>query len=78
MVKILSASILLCFLLFYSKEAFTQQTGITGMARDANGPVARVAVGIKNTSIGTVTDENGRFIIADVPSGKHEIVASHI
>ena len=78
MLKFLSVSIIMGLLLFYSKEALPQHAGITGMVRDANGPVAWAAVGIKNTSIGTVTDEDGRFIIDDVPSGKQEIMASHI
>ena len=78
MEKILSASILLVFLLFYSKEALPQHASLNGMVRDANGPVAWAAVGIKNTSIGTVTDEKGRFLIKDTPSGKQEIVVSHI
>jgi outer membrane receptor for ferrienterochelin and colicins len=78
MMKILSAFLFPGFLLFYSEEALPQHAGLEGMVRDDNGPVAWAAVGIKNTSIGTITDDKGRFIIDDAPSGKQEIIVSHI
>jgi len=59
-------------------ELFAQHSNIKGIVRDDNGPVAWAAVGIKNTSIGGITDEEGRFIIEDTPSGEQEVVVSHI
>jgi len=76
--KNLSPSIFLIFLLFWAEKVFSQYSDIKGIVRDENGPVAWAAVGIKNTSVGTVTDEKGIFLINDTPSGEQEVVVSHI
>jgi len=43
-------------------KSISQQT-ISGVVSDANGPLAGVTVLVKGKSIGTITDENGRFSI---------------
>ena len=59
-------------------ELIAQHSNIKGIVRDDDGPVAWAAVGIGNTSIGSITDEEGKFIIKDIPVGEQEIVVSHI
>lgn len=41
-------------------------------------PIAFCAVALSGTSLGSITDENGRYTITDVPKRPFEIVASHI
>ncbi|MEW5799291.1 MAG: TonB-dependent receptor [Bacteroidota bacterium] len=41
-------------------------------------PIPGVAVVIENTSIGGITDTNGRILIEKIPDGSHTIVFSHI
>jgi TonB-linked SusC/RagA family outer membrane protein len=58
-----------------------QQTGsITGSVtiREGNQPLAGVQVFIRNTRHGTLTDGQGRFVIANVPPGTHHVTAQHI
>ena len=76
--KNLSFSLFLIFLLFWAKTVFSQQSDIKGLVRDENGPIAWAAVGIQNTSVGTITDEKGIFILHDIPSGEQVVVVSHI
>jgi len=47
-----------------------QQQGktLTGTVSDETGPLAGANVRIKGTTVGTITDENGRFVIDNVPA----------
>ena len=40
---------------------------VKGMVRDANGPLPGVTVSVKGTTINTLTDSQGNFILHDVP-----------
>ena len=42
---------------------------VTGMVTDEYGPVTGANVVIKGTTIGTITDLDGKFILNDVPAG---------
>jgi hypothetical protein len=70
----------LLFILFVSGclHGFCQKI-IRGRVTDAekNLPLARASVFLNNTSIGTSTDENGRFAL-QVPAGKFELIISSI
>ena len=46
------------------------------ISEETQKPLAAVSVYLNNTSLGAVTNDNGVFIIAKVPSGKFKLVAS--
>ncbi|QTE23275.1 TonB-dependent receptor [Polaribacter cellanae] len=59
--------------------AFAQNATITGTISDSNGsPISSVNVIIKNTSKGTITNENGKYTFKNLDNGKITIVASLI
>ena len=70
-------AILLCLLVCVS--VFAQRT-ITGKVINViNGePVAGSSVFISGTSVGTLSDQSGDFILNDVPGGRHDLVISSI
>ncbi|RDC55809.1 TonB-dependent receptor [Pedobacter chinensis] len=49
------------------------QQRTTGIVRDASGPLAGVGVQIKGTSVSTITDGNGKFMIA-LPGGQKAVL----
>lgn len=53
---------------------------ITGIAKDieTGAPLVGVTVMLKGTNIGTMTDENGKFLILNVPPGNYDVLASYI
>ena len=53
---------------------------ITGTVRDQDtgGPLATVQVYLQGTSRGTLTDQNGRFVLGDVPPGSYTLNAQRI
>ncbi len=77
-----TAILLLVFSLFHTQRAFSQQkTGlISGEVRDATTkqPLPMANVFVVSTNFGAASDENGRFVIRDVPSGNYEIRSSYI
>jgi iron complex outermembrane receptor protein len=78
--KIFSLSILTITLLFGSLNLSAQQ--VKGIIKghvviQGDGPAENVSVTLKDTKYGTVTDENGDFILR-VPEGKYTIVISQI
>ena len=61
-------SILMSFLLFMcTSMAFSQTGTVTGIVRDASGPVIGANVIVKGTTNGDVTNIDGRFTISNVP-----------
>jgi hypothetical protein len=56
------------------------QTDLAGkvLAADNKVPVASANVYISNSSVGTVTDEKGQFIIRNFPPGRYDLVVSCI
>lgn len=60
---------------------FTEQQGsITGevVADRTEEPLSGVQIFIEGTAQGTVTDQNGRYLLVNVPSGTHTLVARYI
>ena len=53
---------------------------ITGTVRDQDtgGPLATVQVYLQGTSRGTLSDQNGRFVLGDVPPGSYTLIAQRI
>jgi len=64
-----------------STMAFSQTGGkISGTVYDAdqNAPLAFTNVVIQGTSLGAVSDENGRYVILDVPPGTYTVMCTYI
>ena len=62
--------------LFAAGPAAAQQTGtVAGIVRNAatNDPLASAQVSIQGTGYGTLTQPNGRFVIANVPAGQRAV-----
>lgn len=47
-------------------------------ATDTHKPVASANVFLSNTSVGTVTNEQGEFVIDHIPAGKYDLVVSFV
>jgi hypothetical protein len=77
MKRILRLNICFLWFLFCSHWAFSQ-TVLKGkvISEETQKPLASVSVYLNNTSLGTVTNEQGNFIITKIPSGKFRLVAS--
>src|SRR5687768_3855047 len=64
------------FLLMFSITAFSQKM-LRGIVIDSalNKPIPRASIFLNNTSIGTRTDDEGKFQLS-IPQGKYEIIIS--
>lgn len=74
---------LLCFLLLFlnASGAWAQATGIlTGVVRDRKTQevVPGVTVVLEGTTLGTSSDEEGRYRLADIPTGSYNVRASFV
>ncbi len=70
--------VLLMLLLLMRMNTLAQGNGtIKGRVTDESegGPLASVNILLKGTSIGTTTDEEGNFIISNVPHGEYVVIA---
>lgn len=65
------------FFLFIGGALLAQKAIITGLVSETNGPLAFATVSFDGTSIGTSTDEQGRFELEADP-GQHILVASYV
>lgn len=65
----------LFFFLLLSYPVFPQVTG-TVISEPGRQPVPFASVFINNSTLGTTTDENGRFSLSRLTPGKHELVVS--
>ena len=73
--------LLVAGLVTFLPVAVSAQTGrITGSVLNAsnNTPIGVAQIRIGDTGLGTVTGDNGRFIILNVPAGTHEVFAERI
>ena len=59
-------------------SANAQNSTITGTVSDTSGFISFANIFLKGTSIGTTSDENGKFILKKIPEGNYIIVASFI
>lgn len=74
-------TILACLLFPFmlpAQETLNQR--IRGIVTDAASgePLYAATVGLNNTTIGTTTDENGMFILENVPIGRHTVFATYM
>ncbi len=53
-----------------------QTGGISGKVVAKDQPVASATVKVKGTTSGTKTDENGQFLLTNIPSGEYELQVS--
>jgi len=64
---------------FASSMAFAQTGIIKGHVKDSLGnPVADATVSIENSSLGAVTNSEGKFVIRNIPAGPHTVQFSAI
>lgn len=73
--KKLSAICAFVLSMLFSPGALAQTVNVTGLVKDQIGPLAGVTVIEKGTSNGTVTDENGEFLLG-VKAGATIVVSS--
>lgn len=65
--------------LLWSLTGFAQvELGGKVLSSDNKVPVASANVYISNSSVGTVTDEKGQFVIRNFPAGRYDLVVSCI
>lgn len=70
---------ILFILLFASLRVLSQHTIKGSVVNATNGePLPGSSVFISNSSIGIVSDKQGRFELGNIPAGKHELVVSSI
>jgi TonB-dependent receptor len=70
---------LLIFFAFLSQLAFSQSSGIRGKLTGKNKePLAGAFISLNNTSIKTITDSNGYFILTHVPPGEYMITVEYV
>jgi TonB-linked SusC/RagA family outer membrane protein len=58
-----------------------QQTGtVTGRVTDSQGgaPIASVQIFIEDLNLGALTQQNGRYLLVNVPAGTHTVTAARI
>lgn len=66
-------------LLFASAHSQELLSSISGTVKDDyNNPLAFATVMIEGLKLGVLTDDNGSFLIKNVPQGKHNVVVSFI
>ena len=77
-VQFLKQITFLFFISFYLPTVLTAQTlTVTGQVNDSkNSPVQGISVVVKGTNKGTATDENGRFVLTDVPANGVLVISS--
>jgi len=71
-------SFLLC-LLFFVNHLYSQQRTVTGavFSKQDNLPLSGVSIAVKGTSIGTITDDEGKFTIT-APAGSSQLEIKHV
>ena len=71
--------LLVCSVLLLHNTIFSQSE-LKGkvIASDTRKPVALANVYLSNTAVGTITNENGEFIIPAFPSGRFDLIVSFI
>lgn len=67
-------------LVLLTQQAFAQSTGrIEGRIQSERGEgIAGISVGLEGTSYGSTTDDEGKFLIRNIPAGSYTLVASGI
>ena len=76
-----ASAVLAAALLFAAPSLNAQQTGtVTGRVTDAQGgaPIASVQIYIEGLNLGALTQQNGRYLLVNVPAGTHTVTAARI
>lgn len=79
MLKSKTTILLLCLLVSASAFSQSQLTqNIRGVVTDRSSgePLPYATVGLLKSTIGTTTDDNGKFVLANVPIGRHDVQAT--
>ena len=73
-------SILSVFLLVgFSIAATAQSAKIKGsVTTTTNTPLSGATIELSQTTLGTTTDENGNFILSNIPSGNYRLILSYV
>jgi len=67
----------LLILNFLTLAIFAQSAAVTGTVTDDNGKVVAYAtIGFKGTAVGTIAEEDGTFMLDDLPAGNYELLVS--
>ena len=75
----LVTTFLLALMLLTTSELYAQSTGsVSGIIKDASGPLPGAAVAVQGTMNGAATGPNGEFRIRNVKEGEHVLVVSFI
>jgi TonB-dependent SusC/RagA subfamily outer membrane receptor len=61
-------------------QLYAQTGTVTGVVLEGNGqkPIPFANIYINNTTLGVQSDDNGHFVLSNIPFGEHEIVASFV
>jgi TonB-linked SusC/RagA family outer membrane protein len=76
-----ASAVLAAALLLGAPSLSAQQTGtVTGRVTDAQGgaPIASVQIYIEGLNLGALTQQNGRYLLVNVPAGTHTVTAARI
>lgn len=72
---LLLVSLFTCFCL-----ASAQQKSITGIvvSDEDGGPIIGASILVKGTTLGTITDVNGKFMLNNIPNGAQTLIVSYV
>jgi hypothetical protein len=68
----------LIIIVIATKFLFAQTGNLTGKVTDGNNPVPSVNILVLNSGIGTVTNEEGKYLLKGIPEGKQVIRYSSV
>ena len=64
------------FMFVFSQFQGQNHSTVSGTVTDVNGPLPFVHVFLKNTSTGTLTNENGMYTLTNIPEGAYTLMVS--
>ncbi|HWR98994.1 MAG TPA: TonB-dependent receptor [Prolixibacteraceae bacterium] len=77
LIRVLFSMVLLIAVM--SGMAFAQQRSVSGVVKDdTNAPIPGVTVLAKGTTVGTVTDNNGKYSLIGIPDGVNTLIFTFI
>ena len=71
-------TIAVCFIFMYQSASATNGTAIEGniVSKNTGKPVFMANIFLEGTSIGTISDKKGSFVMLNVPPGSHEVIVT--
>ncbi len=71
--------LILVFLIgFWSSAAVAQTGSLSGVVSHEGSALEFVSVGLRNSTLGTATDVNGRYTLTNIPYGTYEVMVSMV